>query len=353
MQRAWATGAEHDRGPMEWVAEINAESKVADHIRSALDAAIAPDATIAQCQTGMLAVECVTYLHGGDADLDPLVHIWMRDLHPTTDEALRATALEVLAKLRADSALATHWRAEPAERQAEWDTSLDNLRDRLTTAKRKPDPRKDPRIVAFANSFLAAKAHLRVALVPYEITDEPSVHVLVAPGLSIVVHYAEVEGLEPLPVPIEHARAWNRTAKDLAKLAAKRTREVSGLRTHIIENDGFEINLAFGTNSFTAGLLPYASLLLAEGTAPHGMLVAAPNEGTVVYHRIADAKWNEAAVEIVGQVREIYTSSAQRISPQLWWWHKGKVIELPYTVIADNVIIQPVDAFVNHVKKLG
>jgi hypothetical protein len=338
---------------MEWLAAISDESKVADHVRLALEAAIAPDATIAQCQAGMLAVECVTYLHGGDADLDPLVHVWMRERHPPVDETLRATALEVLAKLRASSALATHWSAEPAERQAEWATSLDNLRDRLTTAKRKPDPREDPRVVALAKSFLAAKSHLRVALVPYEITDEPNVHLRVAPGLSIVLHYAEIDELEPLPVPIEHARAWHRAAKELAKLAAKRTREVSGLRTHIIENDGFEINLAFGTTSFTAGLLPYADLLLAEGGAPHGMLVAAPNEGTVVYHRITDAKWNEAAVEIVSQVRELYTKSAQRISPQLWWWHKGKVIELPYTVIADTVMIQPVDAFVNHVKKLG
>src|SRR5450631_1448538 len=107
MQRAWATGGEHDHGPMEWVAAISDESKVADHIRVALDAAIEPDATIAQCQAGVLAVECVTYLHGGDADLDPLVHVWMRDMHPTTDEALRANALEVLAKLGADSALAT------------------------------------------------------------------------------------------------------------------------------------------------------------------------------------------------------------------------------------------------------
>src|SRR4051812_23254632 len=244
MQRAWATGAEHDRGPMDWVAAISDDAKVADHIRAALAAAIASDATIAQCQTGMLAVECVTYLHGGDADLDPLVHVWMRDRQPSTDEALRATALEVLAKLRADSALATHWRAEPAERQAEWTTCLDNLRDRLTAAKRKPDPREDPRIIAFGKSFLAAKAHLRVALVPYEITDEPSVHLLVAPGLSIVVHYAEVDELEPVAVPIDHARSWNRTAKELAKLAAKRTREVSDLCTHIVENDGFEINLA-------------------------------------------------------------------------------------------------------------
>jgi hypothetical protein len=353
MQRAWATGAEHDRGPMEWLAAINDESTVADHIRSALDAAIAPGATIAQCQAGMLAVECVTYVHGGDADLDPLVHVWMRERNPAIDETLRATALEVLAKLRTSSALATHWSAESAERQAEWTASLDNLRDRLTTAKRKPDPREDPRVIALGKSFLAAKSHLRVALVPYEITDEPIVHVRVAPGLSIVVHYAELDELEPLAVPVAHARAWNRTAKDIAKLAAQRTREVSDLRTHILENDGFEVNLAFGNSSFTAGLLPYADLLLGDASAPHGMLGAAPNEGTVVYHRIVDAKWKEAAVEIVGQVREIYTKSAQRISPQLWWWHKGKVIELPYTVIADNVMIQPVDAFVNRVKKLG
>lgn len=353
MQRAWATGAEHDEGPMAWVAAISGESRVADHIRAALDAARDPAATVAQCQAGMLAVECVTYMHGGDADLDPLVHVWMRDLHPSTDEALRTTALEVLAKVRTDSPLRAHWRTAPVEHQAEWEACLDNLRHRLTTAKRKPDPRQDPRIVAFGKRFTTAKEHLRVALVPYEIGDEPCVHVRVAPELSIVVHYAQVDELEPMAVPIEHARAWNRAAKDLAKLAAKRTLEVSGLRTHIIENTGFEISLAFGNSSFTAGLLPYANLLLARGGAPHGMLVAAPDAGTVVYHRIADAKWNEAAVEIVGQVRQIYASSAQQISPQLWWWHKGKVIELPYAVVADNVIIEPVEAFVSHVKKLG
>jgi len=353
MQRAWATGAEHDRGPMEWMAAITDDSQVADHVRLALDAAVAPDATIAQCQAGMLAVECVTYLHGGDADLDPFIHIWMRDRHPTIDEALRATALDVLAKLRTDSALASHWRTEPVELQAEWATALDNLRDRLTTAKRKPDPREDPRVIAFEKSFMAAKAHLRVALVPYELTDEPSVHLPVAPGLSIVVHYADIEGLEPVAVPIAHAQAWNRTAKDLAKLAAKRTREVSGLRTHTLESDGFEISLAFGNSSFTAGLLPYADLLLAEGGAPHGMLVAAPNEGTVVYHRILDGRWNEAAVEIVGQVREIYAKTAHRLSQQLWWWHKGALTELPYQLVADTVIIQPVDAFVKAVKALG
>src|SRR5688500_420019 len=98
MQRAWATSAEHDQGPMDWVAAINEDSKVEDHIRVALEVATRPDATIAQCQTGMLAVECVTYLQGGDADLDPRVHLWMREVHPNSDEALRATALDALAR---------------------------------------------------------------------------------------------------------------------------------------------------------------------------------------------------------------------------------------------------------------
>ena len=353
MQRTWATGSEHDRGPLEWVAAIGDDTKVAAHIRAALEAATGSAATIAQCQTGLLAIECVTYIHGGDADLDPLVHVWMRDSHPVTNEALRATALELLAKLRDSSALATHWRTELNERHAEWDTSLDQLRDRLTTAKRAPDPRTDPRILAFKKSFARAKDHLRVALVPEEIVDEPIVRILVAPGLSVVVHYADVGELEPLAVPIDHARAWKRAAKQLAELAAKRTREVIGLRTHILESPGFEINLAFGNTSFTAGLLPYANLLLAEGTAPHGMLVAAPNAGTVVYHRILDASWSEAAVEVIRQVRDLYDKAAEKISPRLWWWRDGKLTELPYTLVADNVMIEPIAAFVSYVKKLG
>lgn len=165
MQRAWATGAEHDQGPMEWVAAISTESVVADHIRAALATATSSDATIAQCQAGMLAIECVTYLHGGDADLDPLVHIWIRDANPPADEVLRKTALEALAKLRAESALAAHWRAEPSEKQDAWTTALDNLRERLTTAKRKPDPRKDPRIVGFKKNLNAAKQQDRKSVV--------------------------------------------------------------------------------------------------------------------------------------------------------------------------------------------
>jgi hypothetical protein len=353
MQRAWATGAEHDQGPMEWVAAIGDDAKLEAHIRQALDVAITPDATIAQCQAGLLAVECVTYLQGGDADLDPHVHVWMRDLHPNSDEALRATALDVLARLRADSALATHWKSEPSERQAAWAASLDNLRERLTTAKRKPDPRTDPRIVAFARNFEAAKDHLRVALVAYEVTDEPVVHVKVAPGFSIIVHYAEVDELEPLAVPIEHARAWKRAPADLAKLAAKRTREVTDIRTHILENEGFEVGLSFGNTSFTAGLLPYANLLIKDGGVPHGMLVAAPNAGTVVFHRILDAKWNEAAVVLIEHIREMYEVSAARISPQLWWLHKGKLVDLPYVSVANHVVIEPVEEFVSYVAKLG
>lgn len=338
---------------MEWIAAINADLKVDEHIRAALEASVLPEATIAQCQAGMLAVECATYLQGGDADLDPRVHVWMHDVHPNSDESLRARALEVLATLRAESALAQHWRDQAAEKRAEWETALDKLQERLTNAKRKPDPRTDARIVALGKSFEKAKEKLRVALVPYEVIDEPIVHVKIAPSLSVVVHYAGVDEMEPLAVPAEHAKAWKRAPKDLAKIAAKRTREASDIRTHILEHEGFEIALAFGDSSFTAGLMPYANLLIKEGGVPHGMLVAAPNAGTVVYHRIVDGKWNEAAVALLEHIREMYEVSAARITPQLWWWHKNKLVELPYVAVADQIVIQPVDEFVNYVGKLG
>lgn len=351
MQRAWATGSGHDQGPMEWISTVGPESTT-ELIRAALEAATAPDATIAQCQTGLLAVECVTYLHGGDADLDPLVHVWMRELHPELDEPLRVLALETLAKLRATSTLATHWKTELADREATWLATLDELRDRLATAKRKPDPRKDPRIVALGKSFKQAQQHLRVALVPYEITDEPIAHLLVAPGLSVVVHYDGIEGLEPMPVPIEHLTGWNRSAKDLAKLAAKRTREVTEIRTHIMEHEGFEIALVFGANAFTAGLLPYANLVY-DGPAPHGVVIGAPFAGALAYHRIVDAKWSEAVVELVNQIKTLYEPSPERISRQMWWLHKGKLVELPYGELAGQIMIQPIDEFVAAVKKLG
>ncbi len=345
MQRTWATGTEHDQGPMEWLAAIGEDTVVAAHLRAALAAAIAPDATIAQGEAGLLAIECVTYIHGGDADLHPLVHGWMRELRPSPDEGLRTTALEVLAKVRASSPLATYWRTDLPDLHAAWESALDNLAARLVRAQRPGDPRTDPRILAFASDLEAATEHLRLALVPYAITDEPIVHELVAPGLSVVVHYADVGELDPVPVPIAHARPG------LAALAAKRTREICGLKTHIIECAGFEISVAFGTSSFTAGLLPYANLL--EPDAPHGLLIAAPTAKAIVYHRIRDATWNEAAVEIVGQVRELFEKSGEQISPQLWWWHEGRVTELPYAVVADNVMIEPIAAFVSSIEKLG
>lgn len=349
MQRTWATGAtENDLGPVEWVAAIKVDSNVTEHLRTALDASILPDATIAQCQAGMLAVECVAYLCGGDADLDPLVHVWIREVHPRSDEELRAFALDVLAKLREDSALATHWRAQ--ERRDEWFAGLDALRDRLANAKRKPDPLTDPRVIEIGKSFKLAEEALRVALVPYEIVDEPIAHLLVAPNLSVVLHYA-VEGHDPVQVPIAHLKNWNRKVKDVAKIAAQRTRKVSDIRTHILENTGFEIAISFGNSSFTAGLLPYANLLF-EGAAQHGILCGAPNAGAVAYHKILDGKWNEAAVELVQQIRELYQNSAHRITQQLWWLQKGKLVELPYAMFGEQIAIQPVPEFVAAVGKL-
>lgn len=351
MQRAWATGTEqHDQGPLEWISAIDDKSTVPEHLRTALAAAVAPGATIAQCQAGVLAIECVTYVCGGDADLDPTIHFWMRDLHPRSDEALRTQALAALAALRTDSALAAHWQAQPAERSAEWQQAVDALRDRLTHARRKPDPGTDPRVVALGKSFPKAQPHLRVALVPYAITDEPIAHLAVAPDLTAIPHYDGLDGLEPVPVPLDHQRGWNRSPADLVKAAAKQTRERSEFRTHIIEHPGFEIAIAFGSTSFTAGLLPHATLL--SGGAPHGLLVGAPHAGAIAYHKIVDGRWNEAAVELVTQLRELYAGSAHRISPRLFWLHKGKLVELPYAVLGGQVAIQPIDAFVKYVAKL-
>lgn len=347
MQRVWATGGEHDRGPMEWIGAIREETVVADYLRAALETATAAGATIEQCQTGMLAIECVTYIQGGDADAHPMLIQWMHERRPNADEKLRAKALDALAKLRADSTLATHWGSDAA-----WSESLDKLRDRLTNAKRKPDPSKDKRIAAFGKHLDDAKKYLRLALTPYAIVDEPIVHILVAPNLSAVAHYADVDDLEPVPVPIEHARNWKKTERAVAKLAAQQTREALDLRTHIVEHEGFEINVAFGSNAFTAGLLPFIDILAGNDT-PYGVLVAAPNAGTLVYHRIVDARWNEAAVAVIKQVREIFETTAQQISPQLWWWNAGKVIELPYAVVAENYIIEPIEAFMTVVRPLG
>lgn len=348
MQRVWATGTEADRGPMEWIGSIRQETIVADHIREAFAAANAAEASLEACLAGMLAVESATYVLGGDADLHPLLQQWMNDVNPRADETLREAGLALLAKLQNGSALATHFAGNAA-----WSEGVENLRRRLAAAKRKPDPAKDPRVIALADDFNVAKQHLRVALVPYDVADEPSVNLSVAPGLSVVVHYVGVGDLEPVPVPADHAKAWDKTPKAIAKLAAKQTRDVLDLRTHILENEGFEINVAFGDSSFTAGLLAYADLLLLNDfKAPHGMLIAAPNAGTVVYHRILDAKWNEASVEVIKQAREIFSSTGSQISPQLWWWHEGKVIELPYQIVLENYIIEPVEAFMAVVKPL-
>lgn len=333
VQRTWATGSEHDQQPLAWLSRIGKETELA-HVHDALNAALAEDASIGECQTGLLAVECVAYLRGGDADLHPHAHAWLRTKRPTADDALRDLALAVIDKTRSASRLATWWHVELADKLDGWLAALDHVAARLRSATRVADAASPTsgELDALKADLDAALPHLRVALVP-KLIDEPIASMVVAPGLSLLLYYA-LPNSAPVPVPQSHVDAWGRS---VWKDAAARTRAVAELKIHIIESEHHEVSVVFGSDTFTAGMAPFVDIFL-DAPAPHGVLLGIPFAGGFVFHRIVDNHWREAATDVIEHIERLFESE-EPISKKLYWWRDGSITEQDYHRIGDALII--------------
>lgn len=347
MQRTWATGSDHDQQPLAWLSRLD-DSSTLETLRQALAVALADDATVGECQTGLLAVEAIAYLRGADADLHPHLHAWLHAKRPIVDDALRDLAMAVVARLRSDSQLANHWRVHLADRFERWQSALDGVAIRLRDARRAEDAAHPTlaEIEALGTSLEAALPHLRVALVTAQV-DDPVATEVIGPGLTLVLHY-ELPGKEPVAVPRAHTQAWGKTPW---REAAARTRAVAELRIHHIESEHHEVSVVFGSDTFTAGMAPFVDIFL-DAPAPYGVLLGIPFAGGFVFHRIVDAHWRDAATDVMEHVDKLFESQ-EPISRELYWWRDGTLTIVPHQRVGEAILVMPSDELLAALAPLG
>ncbi len=112
---------------------ISARDKNFQHVARALRAVLEdPELSIGDCQTALLAAECVAFLRGAPADLHRDARRWLETSHFQANEALVTLALKSIDAIAAASNLKSYWQQLWPEEQAEWMASVTALRARIT-----------------------------------------------------------------------------------------------------------------------------------------------------------------------------------------------------------------------------
>ncbi|MBN2177751.1 MAG: hypothetical protein JW722_08895 [Demequinaceae bacterium] len=131
------------------------------------------------------------------------------------------------------------------------------------------------------------------------------------------------------------------TDGDLARLGAAelRTAAIANLRRDPVEDrivtdpgDGGTIHTVFGTTSHTASR---ACILEDEldlvGKHPDGALVAIPNPNNLLFHVLTDRYATTGFRSLALAARVAFKNGSPPISPQVYWWRKGKVTQVTRT----------------------
>jgi hypothetical protein len=145
---------------------------------------------------------------------------------------------------------------------------------------------------------------------------------------------------------------WGISSGDLFAVALGNLRKQGCPRHEAFEIDkGIQIIAALGDSFFTASHV----LLLEEypefvGT--HGSLVSVPHRRALLCYPIND-------LNVVGVVHRLWSMTAGMekqgpgsISPQIYWYFKGKFTAIPCAVEGNSLSVRPPEAFVDMLKTL-
>lgn len=328
MIRTWATGSAHDDKPLDWLFDLRYDKDVA-HIRDAIEAGL-DDASVGACQTALLACECVAFARGGPADLHDDATAWMKRAKPPADDELVAIAVKACERIASDSALLAWWKQVHDDQVDEWLESVAFLAERV-------QHREEP-----APAFDDAFPHLQLTILPEE-PNEPIAMRQLAPGLTLVMFYARPDE-DPHPVPAAHVRAWDRP---VMAAVAKRMRAEAEFKI----DSKLGVTCVFGRNQFCCGLAAFVDLFF-EGEAPHGVLVGMPFAGAVLFHKIVDKGWYDAAKVLIENIQHLH-DSPDPISTELFWWRgPADLVAQPYELGEETFTFAPSPELLDAVSSL-
>ncbi|MFE9955202.1 hypothetical protein [Micromonospora sp. NPDC005299] len=167
---------------------------------------------------------------------------------------------------------------------------------------------------------------LRLRLTPAAATTEADSYLAMPFGahFTAVVVVNRPERLDLLT--LAQAARLDREPAELVRIAVRQTveRELTTLdvRDHELPTGGSVRLLAADGNPFVTTALMSVKRFLPEG-ADHGALVAAPQYGAVLLHRV-DNRVQDAAVALHRLAGSMFTAAADPCSDQVFWWHAGE-----------------------------
>jgi hypothetical protein len=179
------------------------------------------------------------------------------------------------------------------------------------------------------HDFDRVRDGLRVRLYPDLFADQPEASVLrvLAPGINVhpVVDLPD----RVMLVLRRHLSNWGINEDELFRLGTEQARRHEIVRPELIDlGEGISFHTIRG-NSF---LVSANALWLEEYIEPvgRGALVALPNRHEVLFHEIKSlepfVRTHDALAKIV---RNLFDEGPGSISPELYWWCRGRWTHLP------------------------
>ncbi len=169
-----------------------------------------------------------------------------------------------------------------------------------------------------------------------------------APGVRSILVFDRPRVIQP--VQKADLEVWGRTMDDLWPLAIHNVR-AEGLvgRGKVEAEQDVTLDLLSGNSLFVT---THALFLEEYLSAPchYGVLLAVPHRGAVVFHEIRDSGFMHAVPRMALAAAGMYREGPGSISPRLYWWLQGDVMEIPVEIVSrEEIHMSPPDAFKSRV----
>jgi uncharacterized protein YtpQ (UPF0354 family) len=203
------------------------------------------------------------------------------------------------------------------------------------------------------DDFRKIKSQLRARLYPVDIVNHTT-EIVQRPGPEGTL---EVLALD-LPTTVRTVSrteidGWGMDENDLFNIGRQNLRAVSALKPSTIQLEPGTTLTVFTGDPFYAAS---HALIIDDYIPPnnkHGVLVGVPKRDILIMHAIQNVGAMEAAGAMLQVIVGMHHDGPGSISPNLYWYHDGEYIALPYELEDQSLRFLPPDDFADLLDELG
>ena len=203
------------------------------------------------------------------------------------------------------------------------------------------------------DDFHKLKSQLRARLYPVDIVNHAT-EIIQRPGPEGTL---EVLALD-LPTTVRtvsrsEADAWGLDVDDLFDIGRQNLKATGMLKGNTIQlEQGTALTVYTGDPFYAAS---HALIIddYIQNRSAHGVLVGVPKRDILIMHRIQNIGAMEAAGAMLQVIVGMHRDGPGSISPNLYWYHDGDFLALPYELEDQSLKFLPPDEFVELMDELG